>query len=172
MANTTYLDELVTIPAKILARLSEENEVVGLVVNKSFNKVEDDDRDDFLDQHVYDYQYLDSTVTEAMAFIWAEVEIIRAANHQVKDARLHVTVACHKSLMKIDGKKYPGIVGNRRDNIVRFVDRKINNSDNLGIGKLSLNAVMTMPTINGFTGRVLTYSIPEFNIVDLDEVHL
>ncbi len=165
----TYLDQLVEYPAKVIKRISEDKYCVGLVVNKGFNAVTEDDYDNVLEEHIFDYQYVDETTKESTAYIWIEMEVNSVSNKQIKNGRVYVTVACHKSFMKLNGAIYRGVIGNRRDNLVRYIDKLLNDSDFMGIGTLKLLSVKTLSPINGFAVREITYSIPDFNIVDLDE---
>ena len=71
--------------------------------------------------------------------------------------------------MKLPRQTFKGISGNRRDNLVRYIDKVLNNSDFLGIGTLKLNAVRTLSPINGFTAREITYEVPDFNVVNITE---
>ena len=161
----TYLDQLVDYPAKIIQKIAQSNECVGLIVNKGFQNVDEDDCDSVLDNNIFDYQYVDSTTQTTAAYIWVEMEINRVQNEQIKDIRVYVTVACHKEYMKLDHSIFTGVLGNRRDNIVRYLDKELMGKEDFGIGKLSLTTVRTLSPMNGFTARVLTYSIPDFNIV-------
>ena len=76
--------------------------------------------------------------------------------------KLYVTVVCHKHFMSIDPAKFPGMIGNRRDNIVRYADRLLSRSDIFGIGALKLESIKTMSAPVGYTARELTYSVSDF----------
>lgn len=165
----TYLDQLVEFPAEIIRRISEDKYCVGLLVNKSFDSVEEDDMDDALENHIFDYQYVDKTTQEAGAYVWAEIEVPRVDNRQIKSVRVYVTIACHGQVMRLDRNKFAGVIGNRRDNLVRYVDRLLNGSQVFGIGTLELRSALTLTSINNFTIRELTYEIPDFNIVELNQ---
>ena len=165
----TYLDQLVDYPAKVISRISEDKYCVGLIVNKNFDQLTDEDFDKVLDENVFDYQYVDNTTQESAAYIWAEVDVDRVSSKQFKNLKLYVTVACHKSFMKLDGQKFKGMIGNRRDNIVRYVDRLLNNHMFVGLGLLKLESVKPLTSVNGFTAKELTYDIPDFHIVQIDE---
>jgi hypothetical protein len=138
-----------------------------LLVNKEFEKINEDDGDKVLEEKVYDYQYVDETTTESAAYIWIEMEVGSVENKQIKDMRIYVTVACHKSFMQLNPSLFRGMIGNRRDNLVRYIDKILNNSNFMGIGALKLDSVRTVAPINGFVMREITYEIPDFNIVDL-----
>ena len=161
----TFLDQLVEYPAKIIQKIAGSKECVGLLLNKSFNTITDDDSDEALEKSIFDYQYVDSTTQETAAYIWVELDVTKVQNEQIKDIKIYVTVACHKNYMKLDYNKFAGILGNRRDNLIRYIDKELNGAEDLGIGKLSLTSVRTLSPINNFTGRELEYSIPDFNKV-------
>lgn len=165
----TYLDQLVEYPAKVIKRISEDKYCVGLIVNKGFDAITEDDSDSVLEGNIFDYQYVDDTTKESTAYVWVEMEVNGVQNKQIKSSRVYVTIACHKSFMKLNSSTYRGVMGNRRDNLVRYIDRLLNDSDFLGIGTLKLQSVKTLSPINGFATREITYSIPDFNIVELDE---
>ncbi len=165
----TYLDQLVEYPAKVLKRISEDKYCLGFLVNKKFNEVNEDDSDVALEKYLHDYQYVNETTQETVAYVWVEAEVNAVQNKQFKGVRLYVTVACHKNYMELDSKTFRGISGNRRDNIVRYVDKLLNNSSDFGIGNLSLMSLKTLSPLGGFVIRELTYAIPDFNIVEIDE---
>ena len=78
--------------------------------------------------------------------------------------KLYVTVACHKAYMKMSSGIISGITGNRRDNLVRFIDKILNGNDLFGIGNLKLDTVKTLSSSNShFTIRELQYSVSDFN---------
>ena len=100
------------------------------------------------------------------AYVWVEIDIPNVNNKHIKDAEIYVTVACHKQYMKLDHSIYKGMMGNRRDNITRYIDKLINNSPIFGIGNLTLKSVRTLSPYNQFIFKELTYTVPEFNVVD------
>lgn len=166
----THLDQLVGYPAKVLRRISEDKYCLGLLLNKKFDEVTEEDSDNALDELLFDYQYVDDTTQESAAYIWVEIDVDHVDNNQIKGVRLYVTIACHKSYMKLKGSTFRGVMGNRRDNLVRYVDKLLNNTMGIGgIGTLSLQSVRTLSPINGFTIREITYRVPDFNIVELEE---
>ena len=165
----TFLDQLVEYPAQVVSRIAGDKYCVGLILNKGFDTITEDDNDKVLDERIFDYQYVDETTNESTAYVWVEMEVNAVDNRQIKGVRLYVTVACHKSYMKLNGTIYKGVIGNRRDNLVRYIDRLLNDSDFMGIGRLSLKSVKTLSTINGFAVRELTFSTPDFNVVDINE---
>jgi hypothetical protein len=70
--------------------------------------------------------------------------------------------------MKLDRKIFRGVMGNRRDNLVRYIDRILNFSTIYGIGELGLGSMKTIAPRNDFVLREITYKIPDFNIRELE----
>lgn len=165
----TYLDQIVEYPAKVIGKIAGDKTCVGLLVNKQFDKVTEEDFDTVLDEQVFDYQYVDETTSKSTAYIWVEMEVDSVFNHQFKNTHLYVDVCCHKNYMKLAPAIFKGMMGNRRDNLVRYIDKLLNNTDFLGLGPLKLESVKTLSPINGFVARQLIYSVPDFNIVDITE---
>jgi len=50
---------------------------------------------------------------------------------------------------------FPGVVGNRRENLARHIDSVLNFSDIFGIGELSLHSIKTGNLTTGFTVKEL-----------------
>lgn len=161
----TYLDQIVDYPTNVMNRIAKDKACAGLIVNKSFDEVREDDVAKVMDEFIKDYQFVDDTTQSTEAYIWVETEINSADNKTTKKIYLHVTIACHKDYMSLDRQIFDGIDGNRRDNIVRYVDKVLNNSEFLGIGALKLHSVKTVTPINGFMIREMIYEVPDFNIV-------
>ena len=110
-----------------------------------------------------DYKY---DILVCTTIIETGIDIPNVNNKHIKDAEIYVTVACHKQYMKLDHSIYKGMMGNRRDNITRYIDKLINNSPIFGIGNLTLKSVRTLSPYNQFIFKELTYTVPEFNVVD------
>ena len=98
----TFLDQLVGYPAKIIQKIAQSDKCVGLIVNKGFASVNEDDYDDVLDNYIFDYQYVDSTTQKAAAYVWVEMEVNRVQNDHIKDISVYVTIACHKEYMRVE----------------------------------------------------------------------
>lgn len=158
----TFLDEIAEYPLKALQKIGTDPTVVGLLTNNPSIDMESDDADAVFEKYLFDYCYVDSSTDEAEAYICVEAEVPKLPTPAVKDMRLYVTIICHKQFMKIDPSKFRGIIGNRRDNLARFVDVLLNGSDIFGIGKLSLASARVVPAPTGFSARELTYYIPDF----------
>lgn len=163
----TYLDQIVDYPSQVIQKISSDKYCVGLLLNKAFDSVDENDCDEALERHIFDYQYVDETTQTSTAYIWVEMEVNDVSNTQIKNNRLYVTVSCHKEYMELDHKIFKGLSGSRRDNLTRYIDKLLNRAGGFGIGNLSLLSVRTLSPVNGFVGRELTYEMPDFNIVPI-----
>lgn len=158
----TYLDALVEFPVKVLDRIGNDKTVVSLLTDNPDIDMDGDEANDIFGKNLFDYGYVDGTQIDSSAYICVEAEMPRISTVAMQNIVLYVTVICHKNYMKLDPKKFPGLSGNRRENLSRYVDKLLNCSNFLGIGRISLSSIRTIPTPSGFSGRELIYTIPEF----------
>lgn len=114
------------------------------------------------DKYIFDYGYVDGTTDSTEAYICVESEINRVSSPTMQDLRVFVTVICHKGYMSLDPATFTGVLGNRRDNLVRYIDKVLNDSEVFGIGKLTLDSIRTVSAPNGFSAREITYRIADF----------
>lgn len=161
MANT-FLDELVEYPVKALHCIGTDAAVVQLLTDNPNVDMDSETADAVFDKYLYDYLYVDGTTMESEAYVCVEAETAKSPTPTMQNMKLYVTVICHKQFMKVDATKFKGMIGNRRDNLVRYIDKLLNGSDIFGIGKLSFESARTIPAPTGFTARELMYSVPEF----------
>ena len=161
MANT-FLDNLVEYPVKALHCIGADPTVVKLLTDNPDIDMESKDADEVFEKFLFDYIYVDGTTTEASAYICVEAETVKAPTTTMQNMKLYVTVICHKQFMKVDATKFKGMIGNRRDNLVRYVDKLLNGADIFGIGALTLENAHTVAAPTGFTARELTYTVPDF----------
>lgn len=162
MANNTFLDRLVEYPVKALREIGTDPTVVQLLTDNPDIDMQSEEADAVFDKFLYDYGYVDNTTTESVAYICVEAETNKSPTDTMLDMKLYVTVVCHKQFMKIDAAKFKGMIGNRRDNLVRYTDRLLNGADVYGIGKLTLLSARTVPAPTGFSAREMTYAVPTF----------
>lgn len=158
----TYLDQLVEYPMHAIHLIGNDETVAKLLTDNPNLSMSSDEAADVFDKYLYSYGYVDETSSEAIAYICVETEINRIPTRTIKDCKLYVTVVCHRHFMDIDTEKFTGIIGNRRDNLVRYVDYVLNGSDVFGLGELTLESVHTVNAPAGFSARELTYNMPDF----------
>lgn len=158
----TFLDELVEYPAKAVQRIGTDRTVVSLLLDDPNIDMDSDEADEVFDDYIFDYGYVDNAITEARAFVCVEAELIKTSTPTIQDFRLYITVYCHKKFMRIDSKRFPAIIGNRRDNLIRSIDKLINGTDIFGIGLLTLASAKTISSPTGFAARELAYAVTDF----------
>ena len=160
--DNTCLDAIVEYPVKALQKIGTDQSVVSLLTNMPFIDMESDEADEVFEKYLFDYGYVDNTTEEAAAYICVEAELANIPTATIKNMKLYVTVVCHKGFMEIDPEKFRGVIGNRRDNITRHVNRLLHGSDVFGIGQLSLTNCRVVPAPTGFSARELTYKVADF----------
>lgn len=165
----TYLDNIVNYPNKVIRCIAENKFCLGLLIDKTINEVTENDAILAMNELIKDYQFIDSSTQNYVAYIWVDTEIKPSEKNTFNEVSLNVTIACHKDFMDLDGLKFDGIIGNRIDNLVRYIDKLLNKSDFMGVGALKLSSIKTLTPINGLTLRKITYVVPEFKILKLDE---
>ena len=74
MANT-YLDELAEYPAKAIRAIGTSEKIISLILDDPNVDMDSDEADEVFDKYLFDYGYVDSTTTEAGAYICAEAEL-------------------------------------------------------------------------------------------------
>lgn len=158
----TFLDELVEYPVKALHKIGTDPRVVQLLTDNPNIDMDSDEADAVFDRYLFDYGYVDGTTTETAAYICVEAEMSKSPTSTMHDMKLYVTIICHKQYMKVDATKFKGMMGNRRENLVRYVDNLLNGADIFGIGGLTLLSARTVPAPTGFSAREMTYYVPDF----------
>lgn len=162
-AVTTWLDELVDFPRVIVNAIANDELIRSLLADKPEATIDDieDDQGNF--KWLFDYDYVDDTVQGTGCYICIDAYVPRVENYQILSLYLVVSVIDHKKFMTLDSKKFPGIKGNRRDNIIRLVDKILNGSRSFGIGRLELRNIQNLEVPQRYTGKALVYEIYDFN---------
>ena len=163
----TLIDQIVEYPAKVIHKLGTDATIASLLTNDPDIDMSSDEADDIFDKYLYDYGYIDDSATESRAYICVEAEAAKSPTAAVQNMKLYITVVCNKRFMSLDPTKFPGLIGNRRDNIVRYVDKVLGGADLFGIGKMQLESVRTVSAPVGYTARELTYKVADFKTKDV-----
>ena len=161
----TSLDELVDYPMKVCSEIVKSKKCLALILDKPLSQVTSQDVYKVLDENIYTYRYVDETTSRECAYIWVEADAPRVQNKRIKSMRVYITVVCSKGYMEIESAKFPQLAGNRRDNLARYIDARLNEKPIAGIGAFNLQSanVVLLPE-KKFTGRVLVYETSDFNI--------
>lgn len=165
----TYLDNIVNYPNKVIRCIAEDKLCLGLLIDKAINQVTENDAIIAMNELIKDYQFIDSLAQNYVAYIWVDTEINSSEKNTFNEVSLNITIACHRDFMNLDRLKFDGIIGNRRDNLVRYIDKLLNKSGIMGVGALKLSSIKTLAPINGLTLRKITYVVPDFKVSKLDE---
>ena len=160
----TYLDALTDYPLKALHAIGNDQTVVSLLTDDPNVVIGSEEADSVFDKYLFDYDFVDDTTVETAAYICAEAEVVRVPTDTMKTMEFYITVICHKKFMRIDTSKFKGMAGNRRDNLVRYIDNILSGTDLFGIGKLKFNRVVTVNSPAGFSARQIIYTVPDFNV--------
>lgn len=158
----TPIDELIDYPMKVVQAIGNDKTITSLLTNNPDISMYSDEAYDIFGRYLFDYDYVDQTTVEASAYVCVEAEINKRTTATMHEVCLYITVYCHKKYMDLDPTKFPGIAGNRRDNIVRNICDLLNGETIYGVGSLELESVKTRTAPLGFTAREMTYSIPDF----------
>lgn len=108
---------------------------------------------------VFPYEYVPKTVQDGLTFICYDVDIQRVQNKTYLYPTLFVWVFTHKSLLRL-----PNGGGVRTDKLCAEICKKINGSRKYGLGELSLYSVKRFAPMTDFQGKVLTFTMKEFNM--------
>lgn len=158
----TFNDELVEYPVKVLQAIGTDKTIVSLLTDDPNIDMDSEEADSVFDKYLFDYGYVDGTVAESGAYICVEAETERSYTTAIKNMKIYVTILCHKGFMGIDPSKFKGMIGNRRENLSRYIDKLLSGSDAFGIGELTLMTSRVVPAPSGFAARELTYEVPNF----------
>ena len=168
MANTllTNLDEIVDYPDAIALTLSQDQTIVGLLVDDPNVDMVNDDVD-VLGSQIYNYNFIPDVATDSLSYITIDTVVSDAKTETVKTLKVIITVISNKTNMKLKPTIFKGVAGNRRDNLVRYTDLIVRKMDNLGIGKLQLTARTPVAPVSigvtDYTAKQLVYEVPNFD---------
>lgn len=157
------MDELTSYPAKILQAIGCDKAVAALLTNNPNIDMESGEADIIFDKYLFDYLYVDETTDESESYICVETEVEKTPTPTFADMRIYVDVICHKNHMKMSNEKFPGTLGNRRENLTKNIIRVLSNEDvsmKFGIGALDMVSVKTIPAPPGFVAREIVYEVP------------
>lgn len=162
MAEKTYLDDLIGYKHRIIYDLASSHDVVGLLLDDPQINMDSDAAYEVVGNNIYDFDYVDKSIQRNDAYIMVEAEMANPTSGSMARWWLYVQVVCAKEYNPLDPKKFKGVVGNRRDNLARQIDRLINGREDIGIGHIELANAGPAPVPDTFTSVMLTYEIQDF----------
>lgn len=159
MPGISHLDEIIDFKEKVLDIISKDQRVVGLILNNPNIVIGGAEAYKIFDENLFDFDYVDDTVQSSTAMIMAEIDIVEVPTSTIKIAQLYVQVVVCKTYMRLDKKIFKGVRGNRRDNLVRYIDLLLRESKEFGIKPLELQSVVSATVPSKFTSKLMTYDI-------------
>lgn len=161
MAGKSHLDDLIDYKEKAIRSISESQKVLSLISNNPNIVVGSDEAENIITNNIFTFDYAPTTQQISTAIILIDSDMVRGTSPTMKRIELYVQVVVYKDFMNLQGQHFVGLKGNRRDNIVRFVDLLLSDKD-YGIGKLDLESAITANVPSDFTSKLLTYSTSDF----------
>lgn len=160
------LKDIGLIKNRILPLLLNSNDVMEIILGKGYTNEQvwgnDDNDEDYgiVYRQVFPYLYIDDTQTEVLSYLCYEVDVPRIPTGTIKEMKIIVWAYCHKDCMKYSKK---GFLGTRADILADAVERVLCDSNKFGIGKLHLDSVTYLNSVNKeYYGRQLIFTVPDF----------
>lgn len=129
--------------------------------------------------HVFDYDFVDETVTQEKTFIFVETDVDTVRNNIFTDFNLYLCVFTSKGMVRLSDKTAPTVeqvkkmgcfaetYANRIDTLCDVIDKIINGTNKLeGIGEVAPapRGYITMYSPNkNYYGKCLKYKITNYN---------
>lgn len=155
------IDELINFTYKARQAIINDQRIMALLSDNPSIDLEDEEADDIICR-VKDHDYVDETCLTANAYIIIESEMLNLDTKTMKSMGLYVQIICSKKFMDLSPKLFPGVKGNRRDNIARLINNLLNSNEGFGVGALELASATISSVPTGYTSRLLTYKVPSF----------
>jgi len=166
----TYMDEIPEYTDKTVRLLSQNPQVVGLLVNDPNVDIVEDEIDVTKTgtKQILSYNFIPDTQKDVKTYICVNTISDSALNEKIKSCVMSVSIYSHKQDVELDSSKFIGLIGCRFDNIARFADKAIrdNANANYGIGKIQLKQRTPMRDIvigTDYVGKQLLYEVECFN---------
>lgn len=160
------LKDIGLIKNRILPLLLNSNDVMEIILGKGYTNEQvwgnDDNDEDYgiVYRQVFPYLYIDDTQIEVLSYLCYEVDVPRIPTGTIKEMKIIVWAYCHKDCMKYSKK---GFLGTRADILADAVERVLCDSNKFGIGKLHLDSVTYLNSVNKeYYGRQLIFTVPDF----------
>lgn len=157
----TPLQDCIDYKAKVIAELIASQTVVGLLLDDPNIDMYGERATDSLSECIFDFDYIDRTVEHSHAFVMVEADMISPTSGSFNQWEIYVQIVCHKDYVDLKPSVFKGVRGNRRDNLMCEIDKLLNGSKILGIGRLELKSAVTSMVPDSFTSKMLTYRVVE-----------
>ena len=161
MANRTHLDALIDYKEDVINIMTQDQELMGLIFDNPSVDLDSDEIFNIRDTHIFDHSYVDDSVQTDSVLILVESGLIGMTSKEINTLELQIQVIVARNYMKLNTKKFKGLRGNRRDNVVRRIEMLLHD-ERLGIGRLMLVDCGPVDVPKGFTSIRLTFLTHDF----------
>lgn len=163
MADKTHLDEIVFYPNKVIDLLSQNPTFVSLLTGIPNADLEDPAVEAEWERCTNDFNYVEGIVQDTRSFVCVDTEI-RTPSNEIKTVIVTLLVGVHRENMSLRGTEFKGMLGNRRDNMIREIDYTLRNSRDFGIGALQLDGWIRPYAISSrdYVCKLMEYKVSNF----------
>jgi len=162
MAVRTHIDQLIDYKEDIIDQMVSSKELMGLVFDDPDIDLDSDQVFNIRDTHLFDHSYSDDTVQTDGVIILVETDMLGVLSKEVNTFGVIIQVIVARNYMKLDTKRFKGLRGNRRDNVVRSIDMLLHGG-RPGLGVLKLTDVGPVDVPRGFTSVRMVYTTDDFS---------
>lgn len=162
MAKKTHLDQLIDFKEDIIELMMSDKELMGLMFDDPDIDLESDEVFNVRDTNIYDHSYSDDTVQTDKVIILVETELVGMLSKEINTFNIIIQVIVARNFMKLDKRRFRGLRGNRRDNVIRRIDMLLHD-ERLSLGRLSLVDCGPVDVPKGFTSVRMILSCDDFS---------
>lgn len=162
MANKTHIDQLIDFKEDIIEMMMADKELMGLVFDDPDIDLDSDEVFNVRDTNIYDHSYSDETVQTDGVIILVETELIGVLSKEINSFNIIIQVIVARNYMKLDTRRFKGLRGNRRDNVIRRIEMLLHDK-RLSLGRLSLIDCGPVDVPRGFTSVRMVLSCDDFS---------
>ncbi len=163
LTSKTYIDELIDYKNKIVRKLGNSQEVIGLILNDPNIDLDSDEALAVVGKDILDHSYCEDTLIDVRALIFVEASVIKSTSTEMRRDEIDVHIIVDRHYMPLDPKLFKGVRGNRRDNLARQINQLLQESNDFGVGLLTLISCTPFVVPKGYSGLLLTYRTNDFD---------
>lgn len=162
MAKQTHLDQLIDIKEDIIDLMVSDKQLMGLIFDDPDIDLESDAVVNIRDTNIYDHSYSDDTVQTDTVLILVETGLIGMMSKEINTFEVVIQVIVARHFMKLNPRKFKGLRGNRRDNVIRRIAMLLHDP-RLTLGHLSLTDCGPVDVPKGFTSMRMIFTCDDFS---------
>lgn len=162
MATKTHLDQLIDYKEDIIDMFTKDQMIMGLLFDDPAVDLDGEQVENVRTTNIFDHAYSDNTVQTDKALILIETGLLSVLSKEVNTFEIQIQVICARNYMKLDGRKFKGLRGNRRDNLVRYIAQALFEA-RLGLGVLKLVDCGPADVPRGFTSLRMVFQTDDFS---------